>query len=238
MTQSSAAPALNESPADAILRCEGLTKVYPDGETRALDGVDLTIRRGEFVAIMGPSGSGKTTLLNLIGLLDDPSGGEIYFDGQPISQIRHTDRVRAQKIGFVFQSFHLLPMLSAIENVQTPMLEGKLSSRERTRKAAELLQSVGMETFADRLPLRLSVGQRQRVAIARALANEPMLLLADEPTGNLDTKTGEEIMELFLRLHREKQMTVVLITHDAEVARRAGRLIRIRDGRIESDQQQ
>jgi putative ABC transport system ATP-binding protein len=231
-------PTKNDSNSAAVLRCVGLTKIYPDGETRALDSVNLTINRGEFVAIMGPSGSGKTTLLNLFGLLDEPSSGEIYFDGQPVSQIRHTDRVRATKIGFVFQSFHLLPMLSAIENVQTPMLEGTLSSRERTKKAGELLASVGMQSFEDRLPLRLSVGQRQRVAIARALANEPLLLLADEPTGNLDSKTGDDIMELFLRLHRETNLTVVLITHDPEVARRAKRLIRIRDGRIESDERQ
>jgi len=224
--------------ADAVLRCEGLTKIYPDGETRALDSVDLTIRRGEFVAIMGPSGSGKTTLLNLLGLLDNASSGEIYFEGQPTSRMRHTDRVRARKIGFVFQSFHLLPMLTAAENVQTPMLEGDLPPRARVKKAAQLLTAVGMESFANRLPLRLSVGQRQRVAIARALANDPPLLLADEPTGNLDTKTGAEILELFLRLHRELQMTVVLITHDPEVAAKAGRLIRIRDGRIESDQRQ
>jgi putative ABC transport system ATP-binding protein len=220
----------------ALLRAEGLTKLYPDGEVRALDGVDLTIERGEFVAIVGPSGSGKSTLLQLLGLLDEPSEGEVYFEGQSVSRLANTDRLRAERIGFVFQSFHLLPMLTALENVQVPMFESALPHAARAEKAARLLADVGMQQRAAHLPLRLSVGERQRVAIARSLANDPALLLADEPTGNLDTRTGEEILELFFRLHAQANLTVVLITHDPRVAARANRVIHLRDGKVEADE--
>lgn len=220
---------------DEILRTEGVGKVYPDGSVAALSDVSLTIRREEYVAIVGPSGSGKSTLLNLLGLLDEPSTGTVFFEGQPVAQLRSLDRVRSQKIGFVFQSFHLLPMLTAAENVQVPMFEGTLSASQRTEKAAALLDRVRLAHRANHLPLRLSVGERQRVAIARALANDPVLLLADEPTGNLDSKSGEEILELFATLRREAKLTLVVITHAAEVAAQADRVISVRDGRIESD---
>jgi putative ABC transport system ATP-binding protein len=221
---------------DILLRAERLTKVHPDGNVTALADVNLSIGRGEFTAIMGPSGSGKSTLLQILGLLDTPTSGEVYFESQPVSRMRHTDRVRAEKIGFVFQSFHLLPMLTALENVQVPMFEGRLAPRDRARKAAELLAQAGIAHRAHHLPHSMSVGERQRVAIARSLANDPILLLTDEPTGSLDTKTGQDIMGLFRDLHGRMGMTIVLVTHDAVVAEGAERLIRIRDGRIESDE--
>jgi ABC-type lipoprotein export system ATPase subunit len=221
---------------EELVRAENVTKVYPDGDVTALAGVNLSIRRGEFTAIMGPSGSGKSTLLQIVGLLDRPSSGEVFFENRPTSRLRHADRVRAEKIGFVFQSFYLLPMLTALENVQVPMFEGPLPPRLRVEKARELLVQAGIAHRAGHLPQSMSVGERQRVAIARALANDPVLLLADEPTGSLDTKTGQEILALFLRLHRETGTTVVLVTHDPRVAERARRLVQIRDGRIESDE--
>ncbi len=219
-----------------LLRTEALTKTYTDGNVAALCGINLSIEHGEFVAIMGKSGSGKSTLLQLLGLLDSPTSGEVFFDGQPVSRISHTDRVRAEKIGFVFQSFHLLPMLTAVENVQVPMFEGRLNPRQRVEKAVQLLDQAGIGYRAHHLPRSMSVGERQRVAIARALANNPILLLADEPTGSLDSKTGEEVLDMFRSLHASSGMTVVMVTHDAQVAARADRLIRIRDGRIESDE--
>jgi putative ABC transport system ATP-binding protein len=219
---------------DEIIRAEQVGKKYPDGAVVALSDVNLTIRRGEYVAIVGPSGSGKSTLLNLLGLLDEPTSGTIYFEGEPVVRLRNLDRIRSQKIGFVFQSFHLLPMLTAVENVQVPMFEGDLAPRQRAEKATALLEQVGLAHRASHLPLRLSVGERQRVAIARALANDPVLLLADEPTGNLDSKSGEEILQLFDRLHREAAITFVVITHSSEVAAQAERTISVRDGRIEA----
>jgi putative ABC transport system ATP-binding protein len=224
------------SPAEEILRAQHVGKVYADGNVAALVDASLTVRRGEYVAIVGPSGSGKSTLLNLLGLLDEPTTGELFFEGRPIAQLGGADRVRSQKIGFVFQSFHLLPMLTALENVQVPMFEGPLPARERAAKAETLLSQVGLAHRANHLPLRLSVGERQRVAIARALANDPVLVLADEPTGNLDSRSGEEILELFARLRREANTTLVVITHDQAVAARADRVLTIRDGRLESDE--
>jgi putative ABC transport system ATP-binding protein len=221
---------------DALLTADRVSKTYADGDVKALVDVCLTVNRGEYLAIMGPSGSGKSTLLNILGLLDEPSAGELRFDGQLVSHRHGADRIRSQKIGFVFQSFHLLPMLTALENVQVPMFEGPLSPAGRVEKAARLLTQVGMSHRADHLPLRLSVGERQRVAIARALANDPVLLLADEPTGNLDTRTGQEILALFANLRRETQLALVVVTHDRDVAGQADRVIRVRDGRIESDE--
>lgn len=223
---------MSENP---LLRTCDLTKVYEDGAVTALAGVDLTIECGEWMAIMGPSGSGKSTLLHMLGALDFPTRGEVFFEGQPLSTIDSLDELRSGKIGFVFQSFHLLPNLTAVENVQIPMFEGPLGAAERKQRASELLETVGMSQRADQLPLRLSVGERQRVAIARALANQPILLLADEPTGNLDSQTGEEILDLFETLHREHGVTIVMVTHQSEVADRADRLVCMRDGRIESD---
>lgn len=218
-----------------ILRTERLTKLYPDGQVHALQDVSLSVRAGEYVSIMGPSGSGKSTLLNMLGALDLPTTGEVYFEDQPLSSIRDLDRLRAEKVGFVFQSFYLLPVLTAAENVQVPMFEGPWPVHARTRRAAELLDIVGLGQRANHLPKQLSVGERQRVAIARALANEPLLLLADEPTGNLDSKSAASIFDLFARLHREREMTIVLITHDEQLGRRARRMVRMQDGRVVSD---
>jgi len=218
-----------------LLRTEKVGKLYPDGDVHALEDVNLTICQGEYVAVMGPSGSGKSTLLNMLGALDCPSSGELYFQDRAYSAFRDLDELRSQKFGFVFQSFYLLPVLTALENVQVPMFEGSLPINERVRKARGLLKIVGLEHRANHLPQQLSVGERQRVAIARALANDPMLLLADEPTGNLDSVSATGIFDLFARLHRERGMTIVLITHDSELAARAERLVRMRDGRIRSD---
>jgi putative ABC transport system ATP-binding protein len=218
-----------------LFRTEHLSKLYPDGQVHALENVSISVRRGEYLAIMGPSGSGKSTLLNLLGALDQPTSGEVYFDGQPLSKIRNLDRLRAQRFGFVFQSFHLLPILTSLENVQVPMFEGNLSVSARVRRAKELLDMVGMGHRINHLPQKLSVGERQRVAIARSLANEPIVLLADEPTGNLDSVSAEGVFDLFAHLHHEQGMTIVLITHDEEFGHRAQRTIHMQDGRVKSD---
>jgi putative ABC transport system ATP-binding protein len=220
---------MSETP---LLRTERLSKIYPDGQVNALVEVSLSLRRGEYVALMGTSGSGKSTLLNLLGALDRPTSGEIYFDGKPLSSIDDLDGFRSKTIGFVFQSFFLLPTLTALENVQIPMFESSLGLRHRVAKAAELLELVGMKERLRHRPGQLSVGQRQRVAIARALANDPLLLLADEPTGNLDSHSAAAVLDLFAHLHRDKGMTIVLVTHGQEVAERAERIVRMRDGRI------
>jgi putative ABC transport system ATP-binding protein len=218
-----------------VLRTDRVSKVYVDGQVNALADVNLEIYRGEYVSIMGHSGSGKSTLLNMLGMLDRPTSGEVYLDGQPVSRVKNLDTLRAQKIGFVFQSFYLLPVLSAVENVQVPMFEGDLPLAQRPRKAAELLELVNLGHRINHLPLQLSVGERQRVAIARALANDPLLLLADEPTGNLDSKSADSVFDLFARLHRERGMTIVLITHSEDLGLRADRVVRMADGRVRSD---
>jgi putative ABC transport system ATP-binding protein len=218
--------------APSLVRVDRVSRTYPDGGVTALQDVSLEIRRGEYLAIMGPSGSGKSTLLNLLGTLDRPTTGEIYFEDQPLSALRDLDRFRSQKIGFVFQSFYLLPTLTAVENVQIPMFEGPLGASARAKRAAMLLESVNMSHRAKHLPMQLSVGERQRVAIARSLANEPQMLLADEPTGNLDSRSGAGVLDLFDQLHRERGMTLVVITHSLEVAERAERIAWIRDGRL------
>jgi putative ABC transport system ATP-binding protein len=218
-----------------LFRTERVSKLYPDGQVHAVEDVSIGIRRGEYVAIMGPSGSGKSTLLNLLGALDSPTAGEVFFEGKPLSKVRSLDRLRARNFGFVFQSFHLLPMLTSVENVQVPMFEGSLSASTRTKKARELLELVGMEHRANHLPMKLSVGERQRVAIARSLANDPTALLADEPTGNLDSVSAEGVFDLFAHLHQEQGMTIVLITHDEEFGHRAQRTIRMQDGHVMSD---
>jgi ABC-type lipoprotein export system ATPase subunit len=215
-----------------ILQAERLTKVYPDGDVHALRGVSLEVAERESVAIVGPSGCGKSTLLHLLGGLDRPTEGEVYFRGEPLSRIDR-DRYRARQLGFVFQSFHLLPTLSAVENVQVPMFEAPWSRRERAERAERLIVEVGLSHRRGHLPSRLSVGERQRVAIARALANEPSLLLADEPTGNLDSRSQDEIIRLLEELRQGRGLTLVVITHSQEVAGAASRVIRLRDGQIQ-----
>jgi putative ABC transport system ATP-binding protein len=221
---------------DYLLFAQDLCKTYPDGNVRAVNGVTFGVREGECIAITGPSGCGKSTLLNLLGVLDRPDSGEIYFRGEPLSACHDLDRFRARRLGFVFQSFLLLPTLTALENVQVPMFEGPpRSARERASKAADLLELVGMGGRADHLPRHLSVGERQRVALARALANDPILLLADEPTGNLDSENSGRVLDLLMRLQKERRLTLLIVTHSPEVAERADRVIRIRDGRIIED---
>jgi ABC-type lipoprotein export system ATPase subunit len=222
----------------ALIRCRRLERLYPDGHVAALVDVDLSVAAGEYIAVMGPSGSGKSTLLSLIGGLDKPSAGEIFFDGVSLAQPGAIDDIRISKIGFVFQAFHLLPTLSASENVQIPMFESPLHATARRQRAAMLLAEVGMSHRLQHLPTQLSGGERQRVAIARALANDPRVLLADEPTGNLDTATGDEILKLFARMHRERNLTILLVTHSADIAAQAQRLIRLRDGRVVEDRVQ
>lgn len=221
---------------DVILRAEGLTKIYEDGQVRALDDVSLEIRRGEYVAIIGKSGSGKSTLLSLLGGLDTPTAGTVYFDGQPLNVFGNLDRFRSEKLGFIFQSFYLLVNLTALENVQVPMFETRRAPAERVARAKQLLELVGLGHRMHHLPQQLSVGERQRVAIARSLANDPPLLMADEPTGNLDTNNAKAVFELFDRLHREQGRTIILITHDPNFARLAQRIIHVRDGRVTSEE--
>ncbi len=218
-----------------LLQAEKLCKTYPDGSVHALVDVDITVRVGEYVAIMGPSGSGKSTLLSLLGTLDVPTAGRVLLEGTPITAWGSLDRLRSRRIGFVFQSFYLLPTLTALENVQIPMFGTGKTAIQRRDKAAELLAAVGLTDRATHLPKNLSVGQRQRVAIARALANDPILLLADEPTGNLDSKSAEEVLDLFEKLHRERDMTILMVTHSDDVARRAQRVILVKDGRVVQD---
>ena len=200
--------------ATPLLRAEGLVKTYPDGDVKAVRGVSMAIAAGEFAAITGPSGCGKSTLLHLLGGLDRPDEGEVSFRGEPLASL-DLDAFRARRLGFVFQSFHLVPTLTALENVQVPMFEADWPRSERAARARRLLDEVGLSHRADHLPRRLSVGQRQRVAIARALANEPTLLLADEPTGNLDSPTQAEVLDLLGRLRRERGLTLVIVTHRA-----------------------
>lgn len=223
-----------------MIHVEELTKVYQmgDNEVRALDGVDFTIEKGEMVAIMGPSGSGKSTLMSIIGCLDVPTSGRYTIDGVAAENMdeSHLADVRGRKIGFVFQQFNLLARTSALENVKLPLTYAGYSGKERDDRAMKALERVGLGDRTDHAPNELSGGQQQRVAIARAIVNEPAILLADEPTGALDSKTGVEIMDLFQNLHRETGQTVILVTHDAHVARHTERIIKISDGRIVSDE--
>lgn len=220
---------------ELLYEASGLTKEYDDGHVPALRGIDLSIHCGEFVAIVGPSGCGKTTLLNLLGLLDRPTSGTLKFRGQDLAGIRDPSDYRAREIGFIFQSFHLLPNFTVEENVQVPMFGLPGSPAQRRARAVELLASVGLSHRLDHLPVKLSGGERQRAAIARSLANRPSILLADEPTGNLDSKNSGHVMELLLRLRAEYAATLVMVTHDHELARHATRVVRIKDGQIVSD---
>lgn len=221
-----------------IIRLENVSRIYRVGnqEVRALDGVSLSVMENEYVAIMGPSGSGKSTMMNILGCLDSPDGGRYLLDGIDVSVMRDGELsdVRNRKIGFVFQSFNLLPRYSALENVALPMVYAGVPRKERMERAARALDSVALSDRAGHRPGELSGGQRQRVALARAMVNNPSIILADEPTGNLDTATSEEIMALFDSIHRNGN-TVILVTHEEEIAGYARRTIRLRDGKIESD---
>ena len=219
---------------ECLLEAKGVTKSYDDGRIQALRGVDVQIKAGEFVAISGPSGSGKSTLLHLLGGLDLPTGGEIRFKGTSLANSFDLDQFRSRRIGFVFQSFHLLPTLRALENVQIPMFEGKLGIHQRRDKAEALLREMGLEHRLHQYPNQLSAGERQRVAIARSLANDPEILLADEPTGNLDSENSVKIMVILERIQKQRNMALIIVTHEEEIARSALRNIHIRDGRISS----
>jgi len=225
----------NPSSASAIFEASRLTKEFDDGRVAALQGADFRISAGEFVALVGPSGSGKTTLLNMLGLLDSPSSGSLKYRGDDMLGLPDPARYRAREVGFIFQSFHLLGTFTVIENVQIPMFGQGLSAKARAARAAELLDSVGLSHRLKHFPVKLSGGERQRAAIARSLANRPGVLLADEPTGNLDSQNAAQVMELLSQLQREHQTTLVLVTHDREVAAHASRLLTMRDGRIISD---
>jgi putative ABC transport system ATP-binding protein len=224
---------------DAVIRTAGLTRDYPMGGevVHALRGVDLEIPPNEFVAIMGPSGSGKSTLMNLIGCLDTPTAGRYWLAGTEVSQMTDDElaKVRNRQIGFVFQTFNLLPRASSLHNVELPLVYAGLPARERRERAAQALASVGLADRVEHRPAELSGGQRQRVAIARALVTEPSIILADEPTGNLDSTTGEEIMRIFEDLHGRRGQTIVMVTHEADIAQHAARVVTLHDGVISSD---
>jgi len=219
-----------------VLETKGVTKVYEAGENKvtALSDVDLQVEKGEFVSIMGPSGSGKTTLLVILGCFDKPTSGQVIIDGLDVTTTKETKlpKIRAEKIGFVFQNFNLIPTLSALENVELPMERGKIPKGERRSRALKLLESVGLRDKADSRPNRLSSGEQQRVAIARALANGPAIILADEPTGNLDSRTGREIVQLLRKLSREEGRTIILVTHDKQMASLSNRMLPLRDGKL------
>ena len=246
----------NPQSGDALIRTVDLSKVYGSGENavRALDGVNLTVPRGELMAVMGPSGCGKSTLLNLLGALDQPTAGEVWVAGENLARLRDVDAFRARMVGFVFQLHNLLPTLSALENVEVPMqgqsrspgparfgtggetARDRVSHQEsRRERARRLLGLVGLADRPDALPAQLSGGQRQRVAVARALANNPALLLADEPTGSLDSQSGEEILDLLSDLNRSQGTTILVVTHDRRVAQSTQRILRMSDGRIVAD---
>ncbi len=222
-----------------VIEIRDLTRHYKMGQTlvKALDGVTFDVAENEYIAIMGPSGSGKSTLMNMIGCLDTPTSGEYILNGNQVSELDDSElaQVRNREIGFVFQTFNLLPRTDCLSNVELPLIYSGIKSSKRKEKATETLTKVGLGDRLDHKPNELSGGQRQRVAIARALVNDPSILLADEPTGNLDTKTGDEIMILFEELYRAGN-TIILVTHENEIAEHARRIIRLRDGKIEVDQ--
>lgn len=223
---------------EEVIRIEGIRKIYTIGkeEVRALDGVDLTIYRNEYVAIMGPSGSGKSTMMNILGCLDTPTSGTYILNGTDVSCMGDNELadVRGKEIGFVFQSFNLLPRYSSLENVELPLIYRGVPKDQRDELGRKALENVGLADRMDHRPNELSGGQRQRVAVARALINHPSIILADEPTGNLDTKTSIDIMRLFEEIHRSGN-TIIVVTHEEDIAQHARRIIRLRDGKIESD---
>jgi putative ABC transport system ATP-binding protein len=224
-----------------VIRVEDLYKTYRMGdvEVPALRGVDLTIERGEFVAVMGASGSGKSTFMNILGCLDRPTNGKYFLEGQEVGSLSRDEwaHIRNKRIGFVFQGFNLLARTTALENVELPLMYNGFAGKQRHERAFEVLSLVGLESRLDHMPNQLSGGQQQRVAIARALVNQPALILADEPTGNLDSVTSAEIMGLFQRLNSEQGITIVLVTHEADIANYAQRRVLFRDGVITSDEQ-
>ena len=220
---------------EPAIAARGVRKSFDDGRINALTGMDLTVEPGEWVAIVGPSGCGKSTLLHLLAALDQPDEGEILVGGHDLRTRKDLNHYRAQHVGMIFQLHNLLPTLTALENVQVPMFEEGLAPRVRRRRAGELLEAVGLEGRGGNRPPELSGGERQRVAIARALANEPPILLADEPTGSLDSDAGRLVLDLLERLRRERDLTIVLVTHDAAVAARADRVVRMLDGRLAPD---
>jgi putative ABC transport system ATP-binding protein len=230
-----ALPARNGNNGGAAVRLEAVDKVYRTEkiETVALSNVSLEIAAGEFVSVMGPSGSGKSTLLNVLGLLDAPTTGKVVLDGQPVNGFgdRRLAALRNREVGFIFQSFHLIADLDALDNVQIPLLYRALSNRERREKAEIALERLGLTARVHHYPTQLSGGQQQRVAIARAIVGGPRLLLADEPTGNLDSKTGEDVMQILEEYNRDAGVTVVMVTHDQHLAERTGRIVRLFDGR-------
>ncbi len=207
-------------------------KSYENGNIKALNGIDLTIADGEFVSIIGPSGSGKSTLLNMLGALDIPDSGSINVAGHDLTTSKNMNEFRAEKIGFIFQLHNLIPNISVVENIEIPMFTQKLSSKEMRANALKLLGDVGLEDKADIMPNKLSGGERQRVAIARALANNPSIILADEPTGSLDSKTSSKILKQLIDLHEDKNVTLIIVTHDMDVAKLADRVIEVLDGEI------
>lgn len=224
--------------ANWLIEARGLSKTYRMGQEiiQALVSVDIRVAKGEYVAFMGPSGSGKSTLMNLVGALDTPSGGQYILNGKDVSKMSESDlaTVRNKEIGFVFQTFNLLPRYSSLENVALPLIYAGMSKADRLERARQVLTDVGLGSRVDHKPNELSGGQRQRVAIARALVNRPSIILADEPTGNLDTKTSYDIMALFKELN-EKGNTIIMVTHEEDIAAYARRIVRLRDGKIESD---
>jgi putative ABC transport system ATP-binding protein len=226
---------------EAVLKTENLSKSYTLGkrDVQAFSGLNLHVNQGEFVAIMGPSGSGKTTLLNVLGCLDKPTSGRVFLDGVDIAKLPETElyKIRRNKIGFVFQTFNLLPYLNARENVELPMECTKKPKSQRKRRAIELLKMVGLSGREEHRPQRLSAGEQQRVAIARALANDPAIILADEPTGNLDAKNKREIVRLLANLNIDQGTTIVMVTHDNQVASHTGRMLVLKDGRITKEKQ-
>jgi len=215
-----------------IIEINNLEKSYEKGNIKALNGINLEIKEGEFVSIIGPSGSGKSTLLNMIGALDIADTGTIQAAGYDLSKKKNLAEYRSKKIGFIFQLHNLIPNISVLENLEIPMFEGKLSGKERKQRALDLLDLVGLKDKAKMKPTKLSGGERQRIAIARSLANDPSIILADEPTGSLDSKTSKKILDQLSKLHKEKNVTLIMVTHDMNVAKLADRTIEVLDGKI------
>jgi ABC-type lipoprotein export system ATPase subunit len=219
----------------SLLEAKALTREFDDGQVKALRGVDFSVEEGEFIAVTGPSGCGKSTLLQMLGALDRPTSGTLLYRGQSLADHPNPASYRAHEIGFIFQAFHLLPTFTASENVQIPMFETDRSVSERKERSAELLKLVGLDHRLDHFPSKLSGGERQRVAIARSLANSPSVVLADEPTGNLDSENAHLVLDLIIRLQQEQGRTLVLVTHDPSIAERASRTLHMKDGRIIAD---